>query len=157
MIAILKHIKLVVTVFTALTFAFTTSGFSLYQHYCTTSLDENLSIVIPAEKCNHATQNEKSESCCQPIETKSCCDTNTPKNENDCCHDEQEFKKLETSSTISQQPEIKALNTLIIEVLFSTTFLAQNYFDNNINELTTDSPPPPDIQDFLAQIQVYII
>lgn len=156
---ILKHTKVITTFILATAFIISTSGFSIYQHTCSTSQVENISLIIPAEKCDHATNihNEQTDSCCKIVETATCCESKTPVNEEDCCHDQQEFKKLETDTVISQQPEIKALNTLIIEMLYNTTLLAINSI-NTINTICIpDPPPPPEIQETLATIQVYLI
>lgn len=155
---VLKHINYLIAVLIAISFVISTSGFSIYQHSCSNSQVENVSIIVPAEKCDHADIKEQVDSCCEPIETTSCCETEQKTENKDCCHDKQEFKKLEIKTiTSSEEIEVKALNTLIVEMLYSSTLLANTAFLNNFNTTSIEPPPPLLVSEHLAQIQVYII
>ena len=147
---VIQHIQVLLILIFSGIILFTTSGFNIYLHTCTTTNTNNVSLLVPAEKCEHA-NSDQYDSCCNTRQKEK---SETKK----CCNDKHEYKKLKIDTVLTNTAiDSKALNTLIIETLYANTFLA--YYNQNINSIPIikGSPPPIENSEYRSLIQVYLI
>ena len=157
---VFAYIKNGFILFFALVILLITSGFNIYKHTCSTTQTYNISIVIPVEKCDHAESEHIKNSCCnESDDSQNCTPTKSNNhNDNDCCKDKTEYKKLNIDIvTDCDTVEVKALNTLIVQMLYANTFYALNNQYSFVTSEIKESPPPITISKYLSVIQVYLI
>lgn len=155
---LIKNTKSAFCISLVFIFLISISGFSIYQHTCSHSQTEDISIIFPSATCNHAQNENKESSCCGVTETKSCCDTQGITKDKNCCHDNQEFKKLDTIFVLlNNNIDFNDLSSFIIQLFSSPEYtLFKTY---NLQTLITKKEAPPLIitSEYLAKIQVYLI
>ncbi len=157
-----KYITGIFSLALALIVVFSTSGFKLYTHHCSSSQIQNVSIIIPAEACGHAEQAEKEQGCCVPINEvvdDACCKQVAPKSEDDnCCSDKEQYLKLDTKTLVNHTTPILKVNETNS---FVALFIINNLLSNNASSFavanySTESPPKL-LTEYLSFIQVYLI
>jgi len=85
-------------------------------------------------------------------ESKSCC------GDDDCCHNENHFYKVQNDFSVAQIQDIPQLaeTDILGHELFSFALTSEiKNSDNHI--IFTDSPPPPKIQEVLSLKQTYLL
>lgn len=150
-------IKLFATVMALLMFI-CMSGFGVYKHTCITSHKGHVSFFIPVNSCEHGEASDQHESCCTKQEVPGCCQISNETDDQDCCFDYDEYKKLEAVTLLWKEViEISPVNSIVLQILFSRLPVL---CDSNCLSNHNFKEGPPLIvptNTYLAKNQVFII
>jgi len=159
----MQKIKTHIATLFALLLAFivlvSTSGFSIYSHHCSHNNIHNYSIILPAEACNHDTEEIENASCCKVEIEERCCENTEPISEkDDCCSDTEKIIKLDSEILLNHTTPIVKVSesVLLLAVIIDSDFLFNTFYGVKSN-LINESPPPITVSEYLSQIQVFLI
>jgi hypothetical protein len=125
-----------------------TGGFSIYHHFCRCA-GEGLTTIILEPNCDHQeTAGDLPAVCCSVDEPSGCCTNEDAENHSDacngddCCQTSSQFLKIVDTYTVSLDKLSLKFIVSFIQVLTSTTLLAEPQVINLQNPHYTDTSPP---------------